>query len=101
MVEARIHNDGTGLLVKTRDPDRFYLLLNQIALNGVGIESVAPADDDVELGLRIPDRVGGDAADEDTLAHADRCAVIRLEMRKTFFARRGLWIYLLALMPLS
>jgi ABC-2 family transporter protein/Protein of unknown function (DUF2845) len=27
-------------------------------------------------------------------------SVIRLEMRKTFFARRGLWIYILALMPL-
>ncbi len=27
-------------------------------------------------------------------------AVIRLEMRKTFLARRGLWIYFLALMPL-
>jgi ABC-type transport system involved in multi-copper enzyme maturation permease subunit len=26
-------------------------------------------------------------------------AVIRLEMRKTFFAKRGLWIYLLAAMP--
>src|ERR1700733_5897506 len=28
-------------------------------------------------------------------------AVIRLEMRKTFFARRGLWVYLLALAPLA
>src|SRR5450432_3450831 len=27
-------------------------------------------------------------------------SVIRLEMKKTFFARRGLWIYLLALLPL-
>jgi ABC-type transport system involved in multi-copper enzyme maturation permease subunit len=27
-------------------------------------------------------------------------AVIRLELKKTFFARRGLWIYILALMPL-
>jgi hypothetical protein len=27
-------------------------------------------------------------------------AVLRLEMRKTFFSRRGLWIYLLALAPL-
>ena len=27
-------------------------------------------------------------------------AVIRLEMKKTFFAKRGLWIYLLALLPL-
>src|SRR5258708_13122594 len=47
VVEAQIHKDGLGLLVKTRDPDRFYLLLNHIAQNGVSIESVAPADDDV------------------------------------------------------
>src|SRR3954467_3580915 len=26
-------------------------------------------------------------------------AVLQLEMRKTFFARRGLWVYLLALAP--
>jgi len=28
-------------------------------------------------------------------------AVIRLEVKKTFFAKRGLWIYLLAFMPLA
>ena len=28
-------------------------------------------------------------------------AIVRLEMRKTFFARRGLWIYLLALAPVA
>ena len=28
-------------------------------------------------------------------------AVIRLEWKKTFFARRGFWIYILALMPLT
>ena len=28
-------------------------------------------------------------------------AVVRLEIRKTFFAKRGLWIYLLAAMPLA
>ena len=27
-------------------------------------------------------------------------AIIRLEMKKTFFARRGLWIYVLALLPI-
>ena len=47
VVEARLHHDGMGLLVKTRDADRFYLLLNRIAQNGIDIESVAPADDDV------------------------------------------------------
>ena len=43
----RLHADGGGLLVKTRDADRFYRMLNHIALDGIGIESVAPADDNV------------------------------------------------------
>ena len=47
VVEAQIHKDGRGLLVRTRNADKFYLMLNHIAMNGVGIESVAPADDDV------------------------------------------------------
>jgi ABC-2 type transport system ATP-binding protein len=47
VVEARLHPDGAGLLVKTRDADRFYLAMNHIAQNGFNIESVAPADDDV------------------------------------------------------
>ncbi len=46
-LEVRIHNDERGLLIKTRDADRFYLMLNHMAADGVGIESVAPADDDV------------------------------------------------------
>ncbi len=46
-IEVRIHNDERGLLVKTRDADGFYLMLNHIAANGIEIESVAPADDDV------------------------------------------------------
>jgi len=45
-IEASIHNDGHGLLLKTRDADRFYLAMNQLALNGIQIESIAPADDD-------------------------------------------------------
>jgi ABC-2 type transport system ATP-binding protein len=45
--EIRIHADGRGLLIKTQDADRFYLMLNQIALDGIELESVAPADDDV------------------------------------------------------
>jgi ABC-2 type transport system ATP-binding protein len=46
-MEVRIHSDERGLLIKTKDADRFYLMLNHIALNGIEIESVAPADDDV------------------------------------------------------
>lgn len=46
-IEASIHNDGRGLLLKTRDADRFYLAMNQLALNGIQVESIAPADDDV------------------------------------------------------
>lgn len=47
VVEVRVHNDRRGLLVKTSNPDRFYLLMNEIALDGISIESVAPVDDDV------------------------------------------------------
>jgi ABC-2 type transport system ATP-binding protein len=47
-VEAKIHADGKGLLVRTCDIEKFYLLLNQIVVSGdVELEAVAPADDDV------------------------------------------------------
>ncbi len=46
-VEAKLHADGHGLLVRTRDLDQFYGMLNRIASEGiVDIEAVAPADDD-------------------------------------------------------
>jgi ABC-2 type transport system ATP-binding protein len=47
-VEAKISADGKGLLLRTSDGDRFYRLLNRVILEGgLEIESVAPADDDV------------------------------------------------------
>jgi ABC-2 type transport system ATP-binding protein len=48
VVEAKIAADGKGLLLRTRDADGFYLLLNRVILDsGLEVESVAPADDDV------------------------------------------------------
>ena len=48
VVEARILEDGRGLLVRTRDADRFHLVLNEIVLgSGLAVEAVAPADADV------------------------------------------------------
>ena len=48
VVEARMHDDRRGLFVKTRDADRFYLLLNRAVAEGeVNVESVAPVDDDL------------------------------------------------------
>ena len=48
VVEARLHDDRMGLFVRTRDADRFYLLLNQVVAEGeINIESVAPVDDDL------------------------------------------------------
>ena len=48
VVEARIHEDGKGLLVRTRDADELYLLLNRVILEaGLEVETVAPADEDV------------------------------------------------------
>jgi ABC-2 type transport system ATP-binding protein len=48
VVEARLHDDRHGLFVKTRNPDRFYLLLNEVvALGEINVESIAPVDDDL------------------------------------------------------
>lgn len=46
-VEVKIHADGKGLLLKTRDADRFYLAMNKLAMDGFEVENVAPVDDDV------------------------------------------------------
>ena len=47
-MEAKVNEDGRGLLVRTRDADNLYLLLNRIVLDdGLEVEAVAPADDDV------------------------------------------------------
>ncbi|HEX7287272.1 MAG TPA: ABC transporter ATP-binding protein [Candidatus Angelobacter sp.] len=48
VVEAKLNNDGKGVLIRTRDADQFYLLLNRIVVEeGIGLETVSPADDDV------------------------------------------------------
>jgi ABC-2 type transport system ATP-binding protein len=48
VVEARLHKDMGGLFVKTRRPDEFHLLLNRAVAEGaVNIESISPADDDM------------------------------------------------------
>jgi ABC-2 type transport system ATP-binding protein len=48
VVEAKLSDDKKGLLVRTKDADSFYLLLNRIVLEEeLVLEAVAPADDDV------------------------------------------------------
>src|SRR5215467_7522805 len=48
VVEAKLHTNGRELLLRTTDADGFYLLLNRIVMDtGLEVESVAPADDDV------------------------------------------------------
>lgn len=48
LVEARVHDDRHGLFIKTRNPDRFYLLLNEVVATGeVEVESITPVDDDL------------------------------------------------------
>lgn len=46
-IEVRMHQDGRGLLIKTGDADHFYLALNRLVEGGLDVESVIPADDDV------------------------------------------------------
>jgi ABC-2 type transport system ATP-binding protein len=48
VVEARVHDDRQGLFVKTRNPDQFYLSLNEVVAQGkVEVESITPVDDDL------------------------------------------------------
>lgn len=48
VVEAKLNHDGKGVLVRTRDADQFYLLLNRIIVDErIEVDAVAPADDDV------------------------------------------------------
>ncbi len=49
VVEVKIARDKRGLLIRTTDADRFYRGLNRVVIdNGVTIERIAPADDDVQ-----------------------------------------------------
>ena len=48
VVEARVHDDKKGLFVKLRNPDQFYLSLNNVVAQGdIVVESIAPVDDDL------------------------------------------------------
>lgn len=48
VVEVKLHEDRGGLLVKSSDPDGFYLAMNRIVLEGgIRFDSIAPADDDL------------------------------------------------------
>lgn len=48
IVEARLHKDRQGLFVKTKDAEKFYVMFNKLVIeNEWKIESVAPADDDL------------------------------------------------------
>ena len=48
VVEAKLQDDGKGVLVRTRDVSRFYAQLNQLVVEGLlQVDAVAPADDDV------------------------------------------------------
>ena len=48
VVEAKVNPDGKGVLIRTRDADQFYLLLNRIVTEeSLALEAVAPADEDV------------------------------------------------------
>jgi ABC-2 type transport system ATP-binding protein len=53
VTEVELHDDGGGLLARTRTPDRFFLALNVAVLSdGLEVETVTPADDDVKAVYR-------------------------------------------------
>jgi len=48
VVEAKLSSDGKGVLVRTKDAEQFYHLLNRVVVEeNFALEAVAPNDDDV------------------------------------------------------
>ncbi len=48
-VEVKLHPDGRGLLLRTKDAAGFYRLMNRIAVDeNLAMEGIQPADDDVQ-----------------------------------------------------
>ena len=48
VIEVQLHEDGGGLMVRTKQANHFYLLLNDLVSAGaIELDTVAPADDDV------------------------------------------------------
>jgi len=61
VTEVTLHEDGRGLFVRTRTPERFYLALNRLVLEErLAVEAVAPADADVGAVYRY--LIGGEEA---------------------------------------
>jgi hypothetical protein len=48
ITEIKLHDDQLGMLVMTRDREQFARALGRIALDGHRIESVVPADENVD-----------------------------------------------------
>jgi hypothetical protein len=48
ITEIKLHDDQLGMLVMTRDREQFARALGRIALDGHRIESVMPADENVD-----------------------------------------------------
>ncbi len=47
VVEAQLLPEEDAVLIKTRDPDGLHRLLNRLVVEGLEVEGVTPADDDV------------------------------------------------------
>ncbi len=105
-IEVKIHRDEKGVLLKTRDAD--WILS--------GAESAGHEWDRHRIDraggrrrsfrVRVFDRQRRGCSMTNPMTSgtvrlwwAQIKAVIRLEMKKTFFAKRGLWIYLVAALP--
>ena len=69
--------------------------------SGLEVESVAPADDDVNSVYQYLIGATGEGGTHERGVLAAMGGVLRLELKKTFLSKRGWWIYVLALGPLA
>jgi len=48
VTEVRLNEDRLGLLVMTRDREKFSRAISRVALDGYGVDTVIPADENVD-----------------------------------------------------
>ena len=99
VTEIKLNDDRLGMLVMTRDREQFARALGRIALDGHRIESVVPADENVDALYEY--LIGGESVTPRSFRGRARQAwtIAKIELRRVFFARRSFWVYGLALLP--
>ena len=99
ITEIRLNDDRMGMLVMTRDREQLARALGLIALDGHHIDGVLPADENVDALYQVLDWRRIEWRHVSATRARQAWTIARIELRRAFLAKRGLWVYALAILP--